>query len=78
MKRTKPQTKPLAAILLLSMALAMLITPAAMAQDLYVNTSGWWHNASTFNASSTPIQHAIDNATAGDTICVKEGRIPGM
>ena len=77
MKRTKPQTKPLAAILLLSMALAMLITPAAMAQDIYVNTSGWWHQNETFNASATPIQHAIDNATAGETICVKDGAYSG-
>lgn len=73
MKRTKPQTKPLTAILLLSIASAMLITPAAMAEDIYVNTTGWWHQNGAFNASATPIQHGIDNATAGDIINVSAG-----
>lgn len=41
--------------------------------DICVNRSGWWRNGGLFNASSTPIQHSIDNATVGDTICVKEG-----
>ena len=41
--------------------------------DICVNTTGWWHDGGTFNASNTPIQHAINNATAGDTICVKDG-----
>jgi len=55
MKRTKLQAKPLAAILLLSMASAMLITPVAMAEDIHVNTTGWWHQNGEFNASATPI-----------------------
>jgi parallel beta-helix repeat protein len=41
--------------------------------DICVNTTGWWRDGGAFNASNTPIQHAIDNATAGDTICVKDG-----
>jgi uncharacterized repeat protein (TIGR01451 family) len=41
--------------------------------DICVNTTGWWRDGGAFNASSTPIQHAIDNAIAGDTICVKDG-----
>jgi len=61
-------------IVLLSIALAIsTIPPLAAAQDIHVNTSGWWHHTDAFNASSTPIQHAINNATAGDTILVHDG-----
>jgi len=62
----KLQTKQLTAILLFSTTLIISITPAAMAEDIYVNTTGWWYQTGTFNASATPIQHGIDNATAGD------------
>ena len=41
--------------------------------DICVNTTGWWRDGGALNASNTPIQHAIDNATAGETICVKDG-----
>ncbi|KAF5416451.1 MAG: Cell surface glycoprotein [Candidatus Methanophagaceae archaeon] len=41
--------------------------------DFYVNQSGWWPGGGCFNLSNTQIQHAIDNATAGDTICVYNG-----
>ena len=41
--------------------------------DLCVNETGWWRDGGAFNPSNTPIQHAVDNATAGDTICVKDG-----
>jgi parallel beta-helix repeat protein len=41
--------------------------------DICVNPTGWWRDGGAFNPSNTPIQHAIDNATAGDTICVKDG-----
>jgi len=41
--------------------------------DICVNTAGWWHDGGTFNASSTPIQSAVNNATGGETICVKDG-----
>jgi len=41
--------------------------------DICVNTTGWWRDGGTFNASSTPIQDAVNNATSGDTICVKDG-----
>ena len=71
MERTKLQTKPLIAILLLSIILT--IAPAATAEDIQVNTTGWWHHADLFNASTTPIQHAINNATDGDTILVHDG-----
>jgi uncharacterized repeat protein (TIGR01451 family) len=41
--------------------------------DICVNETGWWRGGGAFKASNTPIQHAVDNATAGDTICVKDG-----
>jgi len=41
--------------------------------DICVNTTGWWRDGGTFSASATPIQDAVDNATGGDTICVKDG-----
>jgi uncharacterized repeat protein (TIGR01451 family) len=41
--------------------------------DICVNTTGWWRDGSAFIASGTPIQAAINNATAGETICVKDG-----
>ncbi|MCK4734682.1 MAG: right-handed parallel beta-helix repeat-containing protein [Methanophagales archaeon] len=68
----------LAAILVIS-ALAMFTgvasayDPPCTCGDICVNETGWWRANADFNASNTPIQHAIDNATAGNTICVKEG-----
>ena len=47
--------------------------PPCTCGDICVNETGWWRGDGDFNASSTPIQHAIDNATAGDTICVQDG-----
>ncbi|KAF5430980.1 Concanavalin A-like lectin, partial [Candidatus Methanophagaceae archaeon] len=41
--------------------------------DICVNGTGWWRNNGVFNASSTRIQHAIDNAIAGDSIYVYNG-----
>jgi parallel beta-helix repeat protein len=41
--------------------------------DICVNTTGWWRNGGGFSASATPIQSAVNNATGGDTICVKDG-----
>ncbi|KAF5417194.1 MAG: Cell surface glycoprotein [Candidatus Methanophagaceae archaeon] len=41
--------------------------------DICVNTTGWWRAGGTFNASETPIEAAVDTATEGDTICVKDG-----
>jgi len=41
--------------------------------DICVNTIGWWRDGGNFNASSTPIQDAVNNATSGETICVKDG-----
>jgi parallel beta-helix repeat protein len=41
--------------------------------DICVNTSGWWRDDGVFNPSNTPIQDAIDNASAGNIICVMNG-----
>jgi PGF-CTERM protein len=41
--------------------------------DICVNTTGWWRDCGTFNANGTPIQAAVDAATAGETICVGDG-----
>ena len=40
---------------------------------IWVNTTGWWHEGGNFNASSTPIQDALDTAIEEDTIIVKDG-----
>jgi PKD repeat protein len=41
--------------------------------DICVTITGWYRDGSAFHASITPIQSAVDTATAGDTICVKDG-----
>ena len=65
------------AISVLAMFTAAAVTgaedPLCTCGDICVNETGWWRADADFNASSTPIQHAIDNAIAGDTICVKDG-----
>ena len=44
------------------------------ASVIYVNTSGWWYEGEPFNPSSTPIQDAVNNASAGCcNITVKDG-----
>ena len=72
--------KSLVTAILVISVLAMFTTAVAGAGDqpctcgdICVNETGWWRADADFNASSTPIQHAIDNATAGNTICVKDG-----
>ena len=64
-------------ILLLFVALTFIATvsaddPPCTCGDICVNETGWWRAGADFNASNTPIQHAINNATAGNTICVKD------
>jgi hypothetical protein len=41
--------------------------------DICVNGTGWWRDGGDFNASGTPLQAAVDKATAGDMICVRDG-----
>ncbi len=65
-------------ILLFFVALTFIATvsaddPPCTCGDICVNETGWWRAGADFNASNTPIQHAINNATAGNTICVKDG-----
>jgi len=54
-----------------------LRTPAAPTSctcgDICVDETGWWRDGGTLNASTIPIQAAVDNANAGETICVKAG-----
>jgi PGF-pre-PGF domain-containing protein len=65
------------AVLLVAIIFALCILPAlasaAVTSDIYVNETGWWRDGGAFNASSTRIQAAIDNATAGETIYVYNG-----
>ena len=60
-------------ILVAFSATASADPPPCICGDICVNETGWWRAGGDFNASNTPIQHAIDNASAGDTICVKDG-----
>ena len=57
--------------------LAVCISPAmasALTCDICVNESGWWRDGGVFNANATtPIQAAVTNATAGETIYVWNG-----
>ena len=64
----------------LVIALAFLFTllasvgiGTASANTIYVNESGWWIDSAHFNTSSTPIQSAINTATAGNLIYVYNG-----
>jgi PKD repeat protein len=41
--------------------------------DICVSITGWYRDGCAFHASITPIQSAVDTATPGDTICVKDG-----
>jgi len=52
---------------------AVASAPPCTCGDICVNETGWWRADATFNASNTPIQHAINNATAGDSIYVYNG-----
>jgi parallel beta-helix repeat protein len=63
-------------LLILALITISTTTAAAISCDcgnICVNTNGWWRDSDTLNTSTTPIQAAIDNATAGGTICVKAG-----
>ncbi|PXF59781.1 MAG: hypothetical protein C4B59_10790 [Candidatus Methanogaster sp.] len=58
---------------ILTLALWLAFSGVAAAEQLYVNESGWWREACAFNASDAPIQAAVDNATAGDSVIVWNG-----
>ena len=55
------------------LALWLTFCGMAAAEQLYVNEGGWWRDGGAFNASDAPIQAAVDNATAGDSIYVDSG-----
>jgi len=80
MKDKKVGYREVATILILVISAFVLFTAVASADglpcacgDICVNETGWWRNGGDFNASNTPIQHAVDNATVGETSCVKDG-----
>ena len=50
-----------------------LAKPEAPPRTIYVNEIGWWIEPDHFNPSTTPIQSAVTNANAGDTIIVHDG-----
>jgi parallel beta-helix repeat protein len=72
----------LAAVLLLVLSVGVVALPQPVVEagdppctcgDICVNQTGWWRNGGAFNSSATPIQDAVNNATGGDVICVKDG-----
>jgi parallel beta-helix repeat protein len=58
---------------ILALALWLVFSGVAAAEQLYVNESGWWRDGGAFNASGTPIQAAVDAASAEDAIYVHGG-----
>ncbi|NMX21021.1 hypothetical protein C5S30_00990 [ANME-1 cluster archaeon GoMg4] len=63
----------LVAILVVSVFVILAFAGTASAETFTVNETGWWNETWGYNASSTPIQSAINNATTGDNINVVEG-----
>jgi parallel beta-helix repeat protein len=66
--------------LILALITVSITTAAAIScdcGDICVNETGWWRESGAFNASGAPIQDAVNNASSGDTICVKAGNYTG-
>jgi len=65
--------------IVLTLALITICTTTAAAisctcdDNICVNETGWWRDSGAFTVSTTPIQAAVDNAIAGETICVAAG-----
>jgi parallel beta-helix repeat protein len=62
--------------LILALITVFTTTAAAIScdcGDICVNETGWWNDGGAFNASTTPIQAAVNAASGGETICVKAG-----
>ncbi|MCD4766659.1 MAG: right-handed parallel beta-helix repeat-containing protein, partial [Methanosarcinales archaeon] len=70
-RRIFTMTVVLLALIIISTTTAAAISCAC--GDICVNESGWWRDNGSFNASTTPMQAAADNANAGETICVAAG-----
>ena len=51
----------------------MILCGAASAETLYANNTGWYRSGDAFNTTATPLQHAVDNATSGDTVYIWNG-----
>jgi parallel beta-helix repeat protein len=60
-------------IIMLLLITTSFICSASGEVDIYVNQTGWWHSGTEFNDSSTPIQAAVNSATAGSMIYVYNG-----
>ena len=58
---------------ILVLALWLAFSGVATGEQLYVNEGGWWRDGGMFNVSTAPIQAAVDNATAGDSVFVRNG-----
>ncbi|RLG27722.1 hypothetical protein DRO03_11505, partial [Methanosarcinales archaeon] len=58
---------------ILALALWLAFSGVAAAEQIYVNESGWWREGGAFDASTTPIQAAVDAAGDGDAIFVHGG-----
>ena len=58
---------------ILALALWLAFSGVAAAEQFYVNESGWWRDGGAFNASTAPIQAAVDAAGEGDAIYVWNG-----
>jgi Tfp pilus assembly protein PilX len=50
-----------------ALVLWLAFSGVAAAEQFYVNESGWWYDSGAFNASTAPIQAAVDAAGAGET-----------
>ena len=55
------------------LVLWLAFSGVAAAEQLHVNESGWWREGGAFNASTAPIQAAVDAAGEGDAIFVYNG-----
>jgi len=58
---------------ILALALWLVFSGVAAAEQLYANESGWWRDGGAFNVNTAPIQAAVDAAGAGDAIFVHGG-----
>ena len=53
---------------ILALALWLAFSGVAAAEQMYVNESGWWQEGGAFNASTAPIQAAVDATGEGDAM----------
>ncbi|NOR47262.1 MAG: hypothetical protein GQ533_04345, partial [Methanosarcinaceae archaeon] len=63
-------------LLVLALIIISTTTSAAIScncGDICVDETGWWRDGGALNVITTPIQAAVDNASSGETICIKAG-----